>query len=65
MKSGFRAVLICTGGKTEKNYFSILCEVFRLTPVATVEILSEKGQSGTLFLTVQRLTEFLISLEPG
>ena len=39
-----RFILICCEGKTEKEYFDIITDVFRVTLARTVIIVGEKGQ---------------------
>jgi len=39
-----RVILICCEGKTEKQYFEIIADIFRIHEVRTIEILGGKGQ---------------------
>jgi hypothetical protein len=42
------AILICCEGKTEKLYFDIIVDVFRVHAVSTLKIVGEKGSYKTL-----------------
>jgi len=44
----FRAILICCEGKTAKNYFEILADIFRISYATAIEIVGEKGMYKSL-----------------
>ena len=37
-------ILICCEGKTEKEYFEMITDIFRITLARTVSIVAEQGQ---------------------